>query len=350
MTVVIEEYSSLPITGGDDFADFFGREEMCYLASDAWKKIISAFWQEMRLKVSPGDTEELKRVLREKRNEIAGEFKRQEFYIVWSKSFDESGQNFDSEKFVRKLNILYDGKINRMELDTFFAWYCLTRIIDNLLAQVLENEKQAQGNVVNFFYNDGGEIHFGESTMGRSTSEPEEADEELLRNVIFSTTLFDTNRRLMDLRRVVAAAIDMGDAAMLYGAPQEMRINPGVMGEWYYIVKAIEEARVAKSNFAVTAFIEQMTGWFPLIFSSCSSSEEWEAYKRRLSKAISSEKSLWRHGKAGEIITLREMWAKCKHLSLDQTKMERVYAIAYKGLWQGLTDLKQRIEREKNAG
>lgn len=349
MTVVVEEHASLPIILGDDSAFFFDREEACYLASDAWKKMLSAFWQEMRLKVSPGDAEELKRVLREKRSRIAEEFKRQEFYIVWSKSFDENGLNFDSEKFVRKLNVLYEGKINRIELNTFFAWYCLTRTIDTLLAQVLENEKRAQGSVVNFFYNDGGEIHFGESASTGSTSKSEEAEEELLRNVIFSTCLFDTNQRLMDLRRVIAAAIDMGDAAMLYGAPQEMRINPGVMGEWYYIVKAIEEVRVAKSKFTVTAFIEQMTSWFPLIFSSCSSSEEWEKYKRRLSKAISSEKSLWKYGKAGEIISLREMWAKRKHLSLDQAKMERVHAIAYKGLFVNLMDLKQDIERERNA-
>lgn len=322
----------------EDYKAFFNREEACYLVSDAWKRIISGFWREMRLKVSPGDVEELKRALRERRSRMAEDFKRQEFYLVWSKSFDESGRNFDPEKFVRKLYILYDGEINRPELDTFFSWYCLTRTIDALLAQVLESEKREQGRVVNFFYNDGGEIHFGEKAA--PPQDAPQAEEEPLRNFLFSTTLFSTNEKLMDLRRVIAAAIDMGDAAMLYGVPQEMRINPGVMGEWYYIVKAIEEAHVAKSKFSTTTFIEQMTSWFPLIFSSCSSPQEWEAYKRRLSKAISSEKSLWRHGKAGEIIPLREMWAKRNCLSLDQTKMERVYAIAYRGLWQGLMRMK----------
>lgn len=38
-----------------------------------------------------------------------------------------------------------------------------------------------------------------------------------------------------------------------------------------------------------------------------------------------------------EVVTLRDMWAKRKNVRLDQAKMERVYAIAYQGLYMSLT-------------
>lgn len=170
---------------------------------------------------------------------------------------------------------------------------------------------------------------------------------EPIRPGIFDDRIFDSNARLSKLRDTIASAIDMGDATIMYGQPQQVRINPTVQSDWYYIVKAIEEAGVAR-RFTVTAFIDQMTEWFPMLFHG-ESKEQWEKYKRRLSKSISDEKSLWRYGKMKEVVTLRDMWAKRKFVRLDQAKMERVYAIAYKGLYTSLTNLKQEIERENNS-
>lgn len=170
---------------------------------------------------------------------------------------------------------------------------------------------------------------------------------EPIRPGIFDDRIFDSNARLSKLRDTIAAAIDMGDATIMYGQPQQVRINPTVQSDWYYIVKAIEEAKVAR-NFTITGFIDQMTEWFPMLFPD-ETKEQWEKYKRRLSKSISDEKSLWRYGKMKEVVTLRDMWAKRKNVRLDQAKMERVYAIAYKGLYTSLTNLKQEIERENNS-
>lgn len=170
---------------------------------------------------------------------------------------------------------------------------------------------------------------------------------EPIRPGIFDDRIFDSNTRLSKLRDTIAAAIDMGDATIMYGQPQQVRINPEVQSDWYYIIKAIEEAKVAR-KFTVTGFIDQMTEWFPMLFPD-ETKEQWEKYKRRLSKSISDEKSLWRYGKMKEVVTLRDMWAKRKNVRLDQAKMERVYAIAYKGLYTSLTNLKQEIERENNS-
>lgn len=170
---------------------------------------------------------------------------------------------------------------------------------------------------------------------------------EPIRPGIFDDRIFDSNARLSKLRDTIAAAIDMGDATIMYGQPQQVRINPEVQSDWYYIVKAIEEAKVAR-KFTITGFIDQMTEWFPMLFPG-ETKEQWEKYKRRLSKSISDEKSLWRFGKMKEVVTLRDMWAKRKNVRLDQAKMERVYEIAYKGLYSNLTTLKQEIDKENNS-
>lgn len=180
-----------------------------------------------------------------------------------------------------------------------------------------------------------------------STEEKQVDDSESpLRNHIFIEKIFDTNDRLIRLRNCIASAIDMGDVTIMYGKPQDYRINPEAQNEWYYIVKAIEESGVAK-KFAVTQFIEQMQEWFPTLFPS-ESKEEWEKFKRRLSKSISEEKGLWKHGKMKEVIPLRDMWAKQRSLGMDAAKMERIYAIAHQGLLRNLDDLKQEIAKEKS--
>ena len=63
---------------------------------------------------------------------------------------------------------------------------------------------------------------------------------------------------------------------------------------------------------------------------------------------ISEEKSLWKHGKMKDVIPLKDMWAKQKQIAMDSAKMERIYAIAYKGLYQNLVDLKDKIAKEKS--
>lgn len=344
MITIQDTTTTLPAIAGDDYEAFFRQEHIKFMNGNMWKKIESSFWQEMRLHVSPNDGEELKRFLRSKREAILNGFESEEFFVFWKRCFDNERKHFDEAKFVRILVAAYDNQIDRSELDKFFSWFCLTMLIEEIINKVLRNEQSSNATTINFFYNDGGDIHFGNNT--KQKDEPV-VEEEPLRNIIFNTRLFDSNDRLAKLRITIAAAIDMGDATIMYGQPQQVRINPDVQSDWYYIVKAIEEAKVA-GKFTITGFIEQMVEWFPMLFPD-ETKEQWEKFKRRLSKSISDEKSLWRYGKMKEIVTLREMWAKRKNVRLDQAKMERVYAIAYQGLYVPLAALKQEIERENNT-
>lgn len=161
--------------------------------------------------------------------------------------------------------------------------------------------------------------------------------------------MFNSNARLAKLRDTIAAAIDMGDATIMYGKPQETRINPSVQSEWNYIMKGIKESGVSKSSMGDTTFIEQMVEWFPMLFPD-ETLEKFKEYKRKLARSISSERSLWKQGKMKLEVTLKEMWAKGIGKVLGDAKANRIYEIAYKGLFTSLTALKHEIERENNAG
>lgn len=345
MITISDTKRTLPAVQQDDYKAFFQQEQIKFINGTTWKNIVGAFWREMRLNVSPNDVESLVSFLRNKRNAILQAYKQEEYFVFWNRCFDSNTKQFDEEKFVRLLCIAYSDHVERRDLDAFFTWHCLTRFIDYLINQIVERQKSLTGATFLFFYNDGGEIHFGSPTSKKEDNISEE--EEPLRNYIFNERIFDTNTRLCKLQNTIAAAIDMGDATIMYGTPQTIRINPAIQSEWYYIIKSIEEAKIVQGKHSVIRFIEQMMEWYPMLFPD-STKEEWDQFKRRLSKSISDEKGLWRQGKMKEIVSLREMWAKGISKKIGSAKANRIYEIAYKGLFRNLETLKTEIEKEKN--
>lgn len=137
------------------------------------------------------------------------------------------------------------------------------------------------------------------------------------------------------------------DDTCLYGEPQEKRINPSIKNEWYYIMKAIVESGVAKSNIADKDFVEQMVEWFSKLFP-LEPQETMEAEKRKLAKSISGERSRWKKGNTKQEVALKDTMASGMVRALG-TKAQLMFEIAYKGLYYKLTELKQEIEREKSA-
>ena len=343
MIKIKENKDALPAIMTEDYGAFFDQEQISFMTGQTWKRIEVSFWQEMRLHVAPNDVEELLHFLRNKREAILENYQCGRFFQYWKDCFNGETKQNDKVKFIKVLNTVFDGQIDRSDLDAFFSWYCLTAIIDRILGQVLEQQSQRKA-TINFFYNNIGEIHFG--TPSKSKKNDVTIDEEPLKNFIFNERLFDSNDRLAKLRDTIAAAIDMGDATIMYGKPQETRINPTVKNEWYYIVKAIIESCVAKSKTSNNSFVEQMVEWFPMQFPD-ETPESFKDYKRKLAKSISEERHLWRQGPMNQEILLKDMWAKGMSKRLGIPKTQRVYEIAQKGLWTNLTALKHEIEREK---
>lgn len=174
-------------------------------------------------------------------------------------------------------------------------------------------------------------------------------DEDPLKNFIFKAKLFDSNDRLSELRRTIAHAIDMAEYNEMFGETNPYIISPEAQNEWYYIMKAIEEAEIAVSRMTVPSFIDQMIDWYPWLFKF-GTAEEMAASKRKLAKSISHEKGLWKYGKAKEVTRLKDMWARRQPLGIDSAKVERMYNAAYKGLLLKLLELKQEIEKQQAGG
>jgi hypothetical protein len=349
MTIIEHQQKNLPIHEGDDYEFFFLEKEREYFHSDSGRKARSELFKDMKMSVSPSDTQELKHFLRNQREVLKKEFEKQESYVIWRKSFDDERQDFCISTFIHKLHILNDGQISSNEWESFMKFYCMTKQIDKILRILLENEERTHGDTVNFYYNNYGEIHFGSAASSEAASADADGLEPL-RNDIFDSRLFDTDARLKALRGAIASAIDLGYASAIYGGtPQEIRINPRVLNEWYYLRKAMDEAYVFKGKTTDTRFIDQMISWFPML-AECDSSEELKKFKRRLAKAVSDERSRWRIVKTGKIVSLRQMWAKRKHVRIDDSaRMERIQKIALDGLYKRLMDLKQNIEKEKST-
>lgn len=345
MITISENKYNLPAIQAEDYRGFFNKARIDFMNGPIWKKILDSFWQEMKLHVSPDDVEELSRFLRNKREAILENYHNGRFFQYWKDCFDGATKQHDEAKFIKVLEMVFDGQIDRSDFDAFFSWYCLTKTIDALLGQINEQRLSQKGTIINFFYNDGGEIHFGTKTKGKQKDAP--VEEEPLKNFIFNVSLFDSNSRLAKLRDTIAAAIDMGEATIMYGKPQEVRINPASKNEWYYIVKAICESGVARTKISNTNFVEQMVEWFPMLFPD-ETPETFKDFKRKLSKSISEERHLWRKGSMKQEVPLKEIWSKGMVKVLGAAKAERVNQIANKGLLTHLLALKQDIERENS--
>ena len=342
MIAIKDNKDNLPVIQADNYGAFFQQEKMKFMSGVLWKKIVDSFWQEMRLHVSPNDVDELIRFLRNKRETILLSYQGGRYFQYWKDCFNGDNKQHDEAKFIKILDTVFDGQIDRADIDAFFSWHCLTESIDLLLGKVIEEQNSFAGATINFFYNDGGEIHFGKPSGKQHTEET--SDEEPLKNIIFNERLFNSNAILAKLRDTIAAAIDMGDATIMFGRPQIIRINPNVQGEWYYLIKTIKESGIAKRTIGDTIFVDQMIEWFPMLFPD-DTLEDFKDYKRRLLKSISAERRLWKQGKMKQEVELRDMWAKGMGKVLGNAKANRIYEIAYKGLCANITNLKHEIER-----
>ena len=189
-------------------------------------------------------------------------------------------------------------------------------------------------------------IHVGDGSA-EVRQETKAEVETILKNIIFNFKVFDTNEKLLRLRRVIAHSIDMGEYNAMFGEPNPSTIDPNVHGEWYYLMKALEESEVAK-NFSVPGFIDQMIDWYPWLFSFETSGDK-QVFKRKMEKSISHEKGIWKYGKAKEVTNLKDMWARYSQTNIDYAKVERMYNAAYTGLCVKLVALKQEIAKENST-
>lgn len=169
-----------------------------------------------------------------------------------------------------------------------------------------------------------------------------------LDNIIFRTNLFDSDARLTALRNTIASFINLGEDNNKLSVAADNQIEPSAQNEWYYILIAITEAEIAGRNvFTDVNFANQMISWFPWLFHF-DTPEEMATFKRKFTKSISAERSLWKYGAKKDVTAIKDMWARQRPLGIDYAKLSRLHPVA-NGLKKALEELKTEILKAESA-
>lgn len=188
-------------------------------------------------------------------------------------------------------------------------------------------------------------------TIGATSAAEEQVDttndDDHLDNIIFNNRIFDSDARLTALRNTIASFINLGEDNNKLSVAAENQIEPTAQNEWYYILIAIAEAEIAGRNvFTDVNFAKQMISWFPWLFH-IDTPDEMASFKRKFTKSISAERSLWKYGAKKEVTAIKDMWARQRTLGIDYAKLARLHPVA-NGLKKALEELKTEIQKAQN--
>ena len=173
------------------------------------------------------------------------------------------------------------------------------------------------------------------------------AGEDVLENIIFSK-LFDSNEKLLMLRKEIASSIDLGIATPLYSDTVGLnrpKIDPQMKNEWFFILAALKDSNVLRSRpVKDKEFVEQMVKFFPMLPNlEFANAEEYETEMRKFAQSISVERRKWKV--KGNVVRLVDLQAK-QHLLTKQSKekIDRIFRIAFP-LYTALSQLLQTIRK-----
>lgn len=162
-------------------------------------------------------------------------------------------------------------------------------------------------------------------------------------NVIFNPRILTTEEHYRKVRDVILRFIKQDGVTS-----DAEQINPTAQNEWYYILIAIGESEIAGRNvFTDVNFANQMISWFPWLFHF-DTPEEMAAFKRKFTKSISAERSLWKYGAKKDVTAIKDMWARQRTLGIDYAKLSRLHPVA-NGLKKALEELKTEIQKAQSA-
>lgn len=186
------------------------------------------------------------------------------------------------------------------------------------------------------------EVHF-DKDMQMQVANVEEMDTVAESNAIFNPRILTTEEHYRKVRDVILRFIRQEGVAS-----DVEQINPSAQNEWYYILIAIAEAEIASRNvFTDVNFANQMISWFPWFFQF-DTPEEMVTFKRKFTKSISAERSLWKFGAKKEPTAIKDMWARQRTLGIDYAKLSRLHPVA-NGLKKALEELKTEIQKAQSA-
>lgn len=182
---------------------------------------------------------------------------------------------------------------------------------------------------------------------GKNHPEQEDLGEDVLENIIFCK-LFDSNQKLLLLRKEIAASIDLGAATPLYTDSiglDRSKIDPLMKNEWFFILAALKDANVLRSKPVLDReFVQQMVRFFPMLPNlNFETTEEYDKGMRKFAQSISVERRKWKIN--GNVVRLVDLQAKQHRLpQLSEEKIARIIRIAMP-LYVNLTKLIQELRK-----
>lgn len=184
---------------------------------------------------------------------------------------------------------------------------------------------------------------------GKNNPEQEDLGEDVLENIIFSK-LFDSNQKLLLLRKEIAASIDLGPATPLYSDTiglNRPKIDPQMKNEWFFIFAALKDSNVLRSKPVLDKdFVRQMVNFFPMLPNlNFDTTAEYEKEMRKFAQSISVERRKWKIRPSEQPVRLVDLQAKQHRLSqLSEEKIARIIRIALP-LYLSLSQLLQTMRK-----
>ena len=164
-------------------------------------------------------------------------------------------------------------------------------------------------------------------------------------NIIFNPHIFTTETCYRKLYETIRSFIKQREATTENEneTNRKFQINSEIQAEWYYILKAIDEAKVTRRSRKLTDadFLRQMRIWFPAFFLMKEDEDE-EKMIRRYASSLSVERQKWIESSEKQEIAISDMIAHSQKRDRDRLK-----AIRYHGIAEGL---RAQLEEMKKKG
>lgn len=144
-------------------------------------------------------------------------------------------------------------------------------------------------------------------------------------NLIFNTRIFTTEAQYEELHDTILSFIGQEESTIKTTSQKpKYLLNPNTQAEWYYIMKAISESRVANTDqLTDSKFLRQMRAWFPSQFMIKEGEDETKML-RRYALSISRERQLWITGVEKHNVAINDMIAHGYSRNMDQAKILRL--------------------------
>lgn len=270
--------------------------------------------------------------LKEVRNRLINTFSKTHLGNQWILCMEhEDGIKYIAKYFMNQQNVLTTEK-------KYQFFYNLDKIC--IIEEILKGNAQKYGLKVDY-----PEDWSATEKRDRKENKNYSSSSIAQSNIIFNPHIFTTETCYRKLYETIRSFIKQREATTENEneTNRKFQINSEIQAEWYYILKAIDEAKVTRRSRKLTDadFLRQMRIWFPAFFLMKEDEDE-EKMIRRYASSLSVERQKWIESSEKQEIAISDMIAHSQKRDRDRLK-----AIRYHGIAEGL---RAQLEEMKKKG